>query len=473
MKKVLLINPPEVAQGVGSTPTIGMLWLVSYLRQHGIDPIFADGWVMGWEGVEEQIIKHCPDIVGITGITGARHRSFKVVEMVKRINPGILVVFGGIHATIMWKQVLERYPSIDIIVRGEGEVTLLEIAQDRPLEEIDGICYRKDGRVVRNKDRELISNLDEIPFPAWDVHDLRVFGAPNNAKEGEVINGIDASKEPVAPIIFSRGCPGRCNFCSTWWIWKHWRCRSAKNITDEIEYLHNEFNIKHFKFLDDCFTVDRNAIIQFCDEIERRKLRIAFTVQTRGDCIDQEVLERLHGIGNYLMEIGVESGSQKILDIMGKNTDLKKLEENIMLAKKIGYKVNQLLIVGNIGETIDTVNETIKFVKRTDPDVTSVGNGIMIFPGTSVYQHAKRAGLIDDDFWFTDHPYMMYTHEHSKAMLDAFTHAVYNRRLLPRSKFRLILQNHRYFSRALKDRACNAIGIKKKEKKRIKGYYPR
>lgn len=470
---MLLINPPEMGQGVGSMPTLGMLWLASYLRKYGFDPSYADGWILGWKGVEDKIVKCHPDIVGITGITGARYKAFKVADMVKNINSNTLVVFGGVHATVMWKQVLENYPSIDIVVRGEGEITLLEIAQSKPLNEIDGICYRDRGRAVRNKDRQLIPNLDDIPLPAWDLHDLRSFGAPNDAVEGDIINGIDASKELVAPVIFSRGCPGKCNFCSTWWIWKNWRYRSPQNMVDEIEYLYNKFSMRHFKFLDDCFTIDRDIMLKFCDELQRRKLRIAFSAQTRGDCIDQEVLERLYSVGNYHLLVGVESGSQKILDIMGKSLDLKKLEENILTAKKIGYKIKELLIAGNIGETPETINETVEFVKRTNPDSIGLGDGLMIFPGTRVYQHAKRVCMLDDSFWLTDKPYMMYTYEHSKAMLDAFTHAIRNRQRLPKSKFMIIIKNHRYFSRAVRDTLRRKLGQERLEgKKGIKGYYP-
>jgi len=461
-----------MGQGVSSTPTNGMLYLAAYLRKYGFDPPFADGWLIGWDGVEQRIIDYKPDIIGLTSITGGRHKAVKVAEIAKRIDPKILVVLGGVHPTIMWKQMLEHYPVIDIIVRGEGEITLLEIAQGKALSEIDGICYRHNDRVIRNKDRELIADLDDIPFPAWDLHDLRAFSAPNNARPGEIIKGIDASREPVAPMIFSRGCPGRCNFCSTWWIWKCYRRRTAKNLVDEVELLHNKYNIKSFKFVDDCFTDDKEAIMEFCDEVERRKLNIIFTTLTRGDRVDEEMLERLQRAGNYLISFGVESGSQKILDIMRKEIDLKKVEENIMICKKVGLRVNELLIVGNIGETIDTVNDTVEFVKRTQPDVTSVSNGMMIFPGTQLYQHSKRVGLIDEDFWVkTEHVYAMYTHGYPKWMLDVFTHAVINHRRLPRSKFMVAMRNHRYFTRSIKDRIRRSLGTEK-HKKRIKGYYP-
>ena len=477
MKKVLLVNPPEMTQGVNLTifpgPSIGLLWLVSYLRQYGFVPHFVDGWEIGWSGIEDKIINFQPDIVGVTAISALRHKAFKVAEIAKRINPNIVVVMGGIHATIMWKQVLENYPSIDIVVRGEGEVSLLEIAQGKPLNEIDGISYRNNGQIICNKDRELIHNLDDIPLPAWDLNNFSVLASVNDAKEGEIINGIDVSKELVAPIISSRGCIGKCNFCSTWVTWKYSRCRSPENIVDELEYLYNKYNIKHFKFLDDAFSMDRNITMKFCDELEKRKMRIAFAAQTRGDLIDQELLERLYSVGHYILLIGVESGSQKILDIMRKNIDLNKLKENILMAKRIGFKINELLIVGNIGETIDTINETVEFVKQTEPDTTSVGHGLMLFPGTSVYQHAKKVGLINDDFWLSEIPYMMYTYEHSEAMLHSFAHALYNRKRLPNSKPMVILENQRFFVRSITNKLSKAIGIKKKRKKGIKGYYPR
>jgi radical SAM superfamily enzyme YgiQ (UPF0313 family) len=474
LKKILLVNPPEMTQGLGSAPAFGLLWMIAYLRRHGFDPHFADGWVIGWKGIEESIIKCQPDILGVTAISGLRHKAFRIAEMAKRINPETIVVMGGIHATIMWKQVLENYPAIDIAVRGEGENTLLEIAQGKPLAEIDGIAYRHNGQIICNKNRELIPNLDDIPHLAWDLHDWSALSGVNDANRGQIIKGIDVSNEMVAPIIASRGCPGRCNFCPTWLVWKNWRCRSPENVIDEIEYLYHQYNIKHFKFLDDSFSIDRNLTVKLCDELERRKLRIAFAAQTRGDLIDQELLERLYSVGQYILILGVESGSQKILDIMGKDIDIKKLKENILIAKKIGYKINELLIVGNIGETIDTVNETVDFVKETAPDVTSVGHGLMLFPGTLVYQHAKKVGAINDDFWLTDIPYMMYTYDYPEAMLHSFAHAVYNRKRLPRSKFMIMLENHRFFARSIGNRMGQKLGIKKKKKyKGIKGYYPR
>lgn len=462
-----------MTQGLGSAPAFGLLWMASYLRRYGFDPHFADGWAIGWEGIEEKIIKYQPDIVGVTAISGLRHKAFRIAGIAKRINPDTLVVMGGIHATVMWNQVLENYPSIDIIVRGEGEISLLEIAQGRPLNEIDGISYRGNGQIIRNKDRQLIPNLDDIPLLAWDLHDWSALSGVNDANEGQIINDIEVSKEMVAPIISSRGCPGRCNFCPSWIVWKHWRCRSPENVIDEIEYLYHKYNIKHFKFLDDSFSIDRNLTLKFCDELERRKLRIAFAAQTRGDLIDQELLERLYSVGQYILILGVESGSQKILDIMRKDINLERLKENILVAKKIGYKINELLIVGNIGETVDTVNETIDFVKETEPDVTSVGHGLMLFPGTLVYQHAKKVGAIDDSFWLTDKPYMMYTHDYPEAMLHSFAHAVYNRKRLPKLKFMIMLQNHRFFVRAVTNKLSQKLGIKKKTKKGIKGYYPR
>lgn len=419
MKKVLLINPYETAQDGYSNPPLGLLYLAGTLLRNGIDVRVVDGYREGKGAVVAALNEFMPDMVGITCLTPGRIRVVEIAAMVKEMVGNIPVVLGGAHPTIMYKQMLENYPQIDYIVLGEGEQTLLELVQGADPQQIDGLAYRQDGAVVKTPPRALSKDLDEIPFPAWHLLDLSKYPPRNDGRIG-LVNGVDPEVEPRVSVVFSRGCTGHCDFCSTWWIWKGWRHRSAKNMTDELELLYHQQHIRSFCFADDAMTIDRQAVIDLCDEIIDRGLKIAFTITTRTDCVDRVMLDKLKKAGCYVVNFGIETGSSKLLNDMCKENDIETAEKAILLTQEAGLSVTALIIVGNVGETDETVEETARFLKRTKPDnIGSVG-GLWILPGTKLYQRCRRKGIIDDDFWLTDVPYPIYTEEHSLQELEGY-----------------------------------------------------
>jgi len=415
MKKVLLVNPYETEQTGFSNPPLGLLYLAGTLLKHGFEVKVVDGCTDGRDTIKLAIKDFQPDMVGITCLTPGRKKVLEIAQMVKSFNQNIPVVLGGVHPTIMYNQMMEHYPFVDYIVLGEGEETLLEIAQGNNPAQINGLVYRDNGKVIKTTNRKYVENLDDIPFPAWHLVDFAKYPAWGAG----VVRGIDLSREVRVSIIFSRGCKGHCDFCSTWWIWKGWRHRSPNNMADEIEHLYRTSGIRHFCFADDAMTVDRQATINLCDEIMARKLNIAFHVTTRTDCVDEVVLQKLKVAGCYNIAFGIETGSPRLLEKMGKENDISTSERAIRLCKQIGLKVTALLIVGNMGETEETIDETIDFLKRTEPDEIARTGALWIFPGTKLYQQCKRQGIINDDFWLTDEPYMIHTGEHS---LEALAH---------------------------------------------------
>ncbi len=427
MTKVLLINPPETFQEDFTNPPLGLLYLAGTLREHGVDVKIVDACLLGWDVIIPTLKEYQPDIVGITSLTPGRKKAIQVAEMAKEADSRILVVMGGAHPTIMYKQILENYPAVDVIVRGEGEFTLLEIAQGKPWPEIDGICYRSSSGIIKNKDRKFVENLDEILLPAWDLIDLSKYPARGNG----VVNGINLAAEPRVSVIFSRGCTGNCEFCSTWWIWKGYRCRSAKNMVDELELLNKNHGIKHICFADDAFSVNRKKTIELCQEIIKRKLNIAFQVTTRVDCVDPEMLDLLKQAGCYLIAYGIETSSQELLDEIKKKTDVETAKKALIMTREAGIGTSALLIVGNVGETRESINETIEFIWETQPSTIGCVGGLWILPGTALYQKSKRLGLIDDDFWLGDEPYMVYTAEHSLEEIQEFFNAVVTRQKIP------------------------------------------
>jgi radical SAM superfamily enzyme YgiQ (UPF0313 family) len=413
VKKVLLVNPHESDQAGFTNPPLGLLYIAGTLLEHGFEVRVVDGCRDGKEAIQDALSDFQPDIVGITCLTPGRKKALEVADMAKELNPMTTVVMGGAHATIMYRQILENYPAVDYVVLAEGEETFLEIAQEKPPTDINGIVYRLDGGIIKTPPRKNIDNLDTLPFPAWHLLDLKNYPGIDTG----IVRGVDLAREPRISVVFSRGCKGHCDFCSTWWIWKGWRHRSPKNMVDELELLYRKFGIRNFCFADDAMTVDRQATIELCDDIIARGLNIVFHVTTRSDCVDAFMLQKLKAAGCYKIAFGIETGSPKLLEQMAKENDIATAELAIKLAKEAGILVTALIIVGNMGETEESVRDTIAFLRRTNPDDIGCVGGLWILPGTKLYQQCKRKSYINDDFWLGDEPYKVYAEEYSLSQL--------------------------------------------------------
>ncbi|MBN1526066.1 MAG: cobalamin-dependent protein [Candidatus Omnitrophica bacterium] len=468
MQRVLLINPPESGRGDYSTPPLGLLYLAAVLKKNSIPVDLIDGYIAGWDGIEKKMREYRPTIVGITCHTYSRVKALKVAEAVKKADAKTLVVLGGAHATLMPRQLLEHYPFVDIVARGEGEITFLEMCQGKDLKDIQGIAYREGKEVRLNPERPLIANLDDVPFPAWELIDIGKYPPEGSGR----YNGIDLAAEPCVPVVFSRGCIGRCVFCADKLLWKRWRRRSAKNMVDEIEMLNKTYGAKRFNFNDDLFTADRRAAKEVAEEITRRGLRITFEIVSRADCIDPDLLAALKKAGCFKICFGIESASPELLKKMHKEVDVGISEKAIVMTKTMGIRTSALLIVGNLGETRRTINETIDFLNRTGPDEVGLANGLRILPGTELYEHAKKIGFIDDDFWLTDYHWKIFTAENSKTALNIFHDALDKRK--PLSTLALVdaLKYHRYYWKAFEDLVKDTLkGLGLLKRKKRKGKY--
>ncbi|MDD4879408.1 MAG: cobalamin-dependent protein [Candidatus Omnitrophica bacterium] len=445
MKKVLLVNPPESGMGEHSSAPVGLLYIAGVLQKHDIPVKIVDGFLDGWKGIEEAVKGYQPGIIGITCHTYARARALRIAKSAKEILPEAIVVVGGAHPTVMAKQLLENYPFIDIAAIGEADYVLREVCENKDYSAIPGIAYRENGRVVINPRPDVIADLDSLPFPAWNLLDLKRYPSDGQG----VYRGIDLAKEPRISVVFSRGCVGDCNFCSNRLMWKRWRHRSPGNMLGELELLNKTFGIKHIHFNDDCFSVNKKATIELCRGITDRKLNIVFDIVTRTDCVDAEVLQALKDAGCYRVCFGIETASPRLLKIMGKPINVKEQEEAIKLTNRSGIKTLALLIAGCVGETRDTINETIDFLNRAQPSAAGIANGLMIFPGTRIYEIAKKNGVIEDSFWLTDYAWKMYTFENSPLWLDIFSRALETRRRLSRLRIVNLVRNHRFVSRQI------------------------
>jgi len=414
--RILLVNPPKVDQGGYKPSPLGLLYLGAYLRKNlkNIEVRIMDGAIEGEWRVVQEIVRFKPDLVGISSLTPGRHQALHIARIAKKLIPRTKTVLGNVHPTLMWSQTMEHYPEVDFIVRGEGEETLCELAEGLPLARIKGLVWRKNGRTIDNPPRPMISNLNILPFPAWDMVDHTKYPPRGEGRA----NGVDLRHEIRYPIIFSRGCMGSCTFCSSWTIWKGYRFRNGKSVADEVEMMVRKFNAKHFVFQDDTLTGSRRDIMLFCREIIKRKLKIAVYGTTRVDQVDAPMLRLMKKAGFYELAYGIESGSPGMLVRINKKTDLNKIKRAITLTKQAKIKACALMMYGLPQETDSDRRESSRLLKQIKPDETGTVGAVWVFPGTALYYQAKAAKLIDDAIGLGPKPYYIYRGGMGKDPVD-------------------------------------------------------
>ena len=356
---------------------IGLAYLAAVLERNSNEVKIVDCPTLKINSsrLGKEVAAFNPEIVGITSMTPTVNSAFFAADAIKEVKPESLVVLGGPHATFMDKQILHDVTSIDIVARGEGEETIVEIAakmaEGKEISNVSGTTIRKNGKVVRAPDRGFIENLDELPYPAlkhFSLDNYRVFG------------------RKIIPVITSRGCPFQCSFCITSRVFgKRTRMRTAENVVDELEWLKSEFNPDAFTFFDDTFTLDKARTYSICDEIIKREIDIPWDCQTRVDQITPEILTKMKKAGCEIVTFGIESGCQHILNAINKNTSVEKNERGIRMVKNAGLSVVTSVIIGFPGETLETMKETLSFIHRLKPDDAYVCIATP-YPGTDLYR---------------------------------------------------------------------------------------
>jgi len=401
MADICLINPPLDKKTTSKFPMsgvpLGIASLASYLIKKGIEVKVIDAPIMGWDFEEtaRRVVDFGVKIVGVSCLTENRYSALKTLEEIKKRNPEIVNIIGGLHATFLDKLILENYKFVDFVVRCEGEETLYELVKRvknrKDIDDVLGISYRKNNEVVVNPDRPFIQDIENLPFPAYELFPMKKYPLPPDVDEKKV--------NQTSLITTSRGCPMGCKFCETTHAWgRKVRSTSAKRLFEEVKYLYDNFGIDYIRFADDLFTLRKDKVIDFCKLMIKSKLPINFRIQARVDSVDEEMLEVLKKAGCDLIEYGVESGSDKILKINGKNIDVEKIKKAVELTRKAGIDVKYFLIVGLLEEKSEETWETFELIKETKPDWIGI-NALTIYPGTEVYNIAKKQGLISDKIW--------------------------------------------------------------------------
>ncbi|MEM2046098.1 MAG: radical SAM protein, partial [Candidatus Bathyarchaeia archaeon] len=327
--RVTLINPPYPKGSPESVfIPLGISYLAAILERSGHEVYVMDCQALRLspDDIGDKLLELKPQIVGVTASTLTYWPAIEIVRNAKKMLPGCITVMGGPHVTVMDEDTLKQNPEVDIIVRREGEYTMLELlnklSKGGDLSNVYGITFRRGDKIFRSPERPFIQNLDELPFPAFDhlpLKNYRVFG------------------KNYMPIITSRGCPFQCTFCmASKMCGKKFRARSPKNVVDELEVLITRYGADAITFYDDTFTFDMERVIKICHEMKRRDILPPWDCRTRVDMITDKLLTEMRTANCQLIHFGVESGNPEILRAMKKGTTVEQNERAIKMAKKAG-----------------------------------------------------------------------------------------------------------------------------------------
>ena len=418
--KILLINPPQTFYPGSEPPAgnlpLGLMYIAAVLTKEGyrteiLDAFMIDGSFrkneetlnvgMPFEQIKQEIHNRKPDIIGVAGpFTCQIENSVKVSDLAKQVNQDILTAVGGPHVSAVPKAFLEEAKSVDIAVTGEGEYTMPEIARyfegKKQLNEILGVAYRKDEEVKVNLSRPFIKNLDELPYPAYDLVEMERYLGPKKI-------GYRSFRDRAISMITSRGCPFNCCFCSVHLhMGKGFRAHSANYVLNHIQYVVEKFDVKNVFFEDDNLTLDLARFEAICDGLIQKKIRVGWETPNgvRADCLNVNLLLKMKKSGCQSVFFGVESGDQQILDnVICKSLDLNRVVEVAKICKEIDLKTGAFYIIGFPGEKKENMQKTVDFALRLKRDFDVGMHLFFATPsyGTRLYEECKSKGYIQEN----------------------------------------------------------------------------
>lgn len=423
IKKVLFLAPPAVTlksgRDINPLPPMGLGYLAAVLRDMDIEVKILDCLMRGWEieteaddllirvglpekEIEEQIKEFDPDLIGVSCQFSRQYKIYhRMFTLAKKAKKECVTIGGGAHVTVCPQEVLED-PACDFILSGEAEASfkdfVIKLSQGLDVSSVDGLGWKRDGKMHLNNKRGWINNLDSIPFPAYDIMELdRYFGL-------EASHGL-RHKERFCPIITSRGCTARCTFCSAARVWGNkYRVRSVENVLQEMRILKDRYNIQELMFEDDNVTANATRAKELFSKMAKE--RFDFTWDTPNGVgvwgMDEEMLDLIKGSGCIKLNFPVESGSQMILDtVIKKPLKLNRVKALIEYCRKIKLDYGMFLIIGLPGEKKEDIWKTFKFAascKVFKPHFSIATP----YPGTLLFEQCKNDSLFSREFSFDD-----------------------------------------------------------------------
>ena len=383
---------PRTKYPSGDIP-LGVAYLASYLRNNIncniqiIDTTFHSDYS---SYLKKNISNGKFDVVGISAMTTMIDAAYLAANIAKDYNPKTKVLLGGPHATMMLEDSLKN-KHIDAVVIGEGEKTFLEFVLNiHNLDNVSGIWYKENGSIKKNAQREMVKNLDDLPYPAWDLLEIEKY-----IHSWFQLDSISPDIRGVS-VIASRGCPYKCSFCQPTLneiFGKKIRKRSAINIVGELKALKYGYGIEGFLFVDDTLAIDKDWVLSICNEIKKENLKIKWICNFRANLTNEDLLREMKSAGLTKVNIGIESGSQRILDeIYRKGINLEDIQRSVKIAKDLGLKVQGYFMIGAPSETEEEIKKTIELACEL-PLSDATFSITTPLPGTFLYH--EKMNIID------------------------------------------------------------------------------
>lgn len=415
--KVLLVQCPSIPNRNTGPPT-GLGYLASYLERANHKVRIIDSIILKYtiDDIKRDLKQFDPDVLGISVTTPFFNNTKSIIEIAKEHNPNCLIVLGGPHPTVKPKETLELSPDIDVVVRGEGELTFTELVDSfenrKNFFNIRGISFQSNGRIIENIDRPLIENLDSLPFPAYHLLPMEKYKIKEKIRN---IGLVGKQNQPYCTIQTIRGCPYNCSFCASRLLWgKTYRSRSPENVVEELKILRYKYGKKIIEFYDDSFTIDKQRVLKLCRLIKEEGIDISWICETRVDLFDNDIALALKNSGCKLVVFGLESGVQKSLDFLKKGIKVEDSKRAVKIAKEVGLKVGSPFMIGIPGETKEMIKTTLSFAKELNLDYNSYGL-LTPLPGTYVYN------LAQENNWFLIEDYSKYNFSNPVMKVPGFT----------------------------------------------------
>ncbi|MGD2295952.1 MAG: radical SAM protein [Candidatus Aminicenantes bacterium] len=406
---VLLVEPPKKTWGVMGdyiAPPLGLAQLAAVLEKENIPVEIVDCIAQGipMSSLQQIILEVNPSLIGATALTPSFYDALEVLRIAKKASGEIVTVLGGPHVTFTPEETLLNHTEVDYIVRGEGEQTLLDLVncldRGKNPQTVKGIAFRNGEEIFVTPDQPLV-DVDTLPLPAYHL-------LPMEKYRFTVL-------DKYATVLASRGCPFQCSFCAEWRFWgAKWRPRDPVKVVDEIELLHKEYDRESFWFGDDCFNIRSDHVKGICEEITRRCLDISWFYQGRADSVitQQDLLPQMRACGNLMVQIGVESSTDRELEQFKKKLKTDQIKEAVDLLRKNDIVSQGLIIVGTREDTADSIIHKLRTMKWLDPDFP-IFTTLTPFPGSDTYQEARANGWIEkSDYELFDMSHVIMPTEH-------------------------------------------------------------
>ena len=401
---IIFIDPPrfnddaEIMPGTlyGHLPHLGLCSLAAVAEKAGYKVSILDAVALQYSlrQILEEVKTRKPRYIGISAMTHTIRSASAIAKIIKDNLNNVKVILGGVHITSATEETLKKYPGcFDVCVLGEGEATIVELLKildnGGALNDVPGLAFMSDNQIIRTIPRELIRDLDALPFPAWHL-------LPDMQQHyGATL--ISAGNKFSNHLLTSRGCPGRCIFCDTTVNGHKVRGFSSDYVLAMIEILHKKYHVGDIQFNDDTFVTLKKRMLDICNKLIAKNYKLSWSCDARASDVTEESLKMMKAAGCWQIAFGVETGSQRVMDFIQKKVTFEQIKNAFKWAKKAGISTKGFFILGHPTEDHHSINETIDLMLSLDIDVVGV-TFFTVFPGSPIFPTISQYGKFDCDW---------------------------------------------------------------------------